>query len=99
MQGFQLTPVDFLLALPSSTSFNCPSMELTMKMTVAVSFALLTLGMLGCSQHASTVPVAERPARTAASDTNTFGESKDEAAGSAASARAANYGAESAAPK
>jgi hypothetical protein len=74
-------------------------MELTMKMTVAVPFALLTLGMLGCSQHASTAPVAERPARTAASDTNTFGESKDEAAGSAASARAANYGAESAAPK
>ena len=65
-----------------------------MKMIAAVPFALLTLGMLGCSQHASTVPVAERPARTAASDTNTFGESKDEAAGSAASARAANYGTE-----
>jgi hypothetical protein len=54
--------------------------------------------MLGCSQHASTAPVVERPA-PAASDTNTFGESKDNAAGSAASARAANYGAESAAPK
>jgi hypothetical protein len=99
MQGFQLIPVDFLLALPSSTYFNCPSMELTMKMTVAVPFALLTLGMLGCSQHASTAPVAERPAPAAASETNTFGESKDEAAGSAASARAANYGAESAGPK
>jgi hypothetical protein len=73
-------------------------MELTMKMTVAVPFALLTFGVLGCSQHASTAPVAERPP-AAASDTNTFGESKDEAAGSAASARAANYGAESAAPK
>jgi hypothetical protein len=73
-------------------------MELTMKMIVAVPFALLTVGMLGCSQHASTAPVVERPA-PAASDTNTFGESKDNAAGSAASARAANYGAESAAPK
>jgi hypothetical protein len=101
MQGFQLTPVDFLLALPWSTedlSFNCPSMELTMKMIAAVPFALLTIGMLGCSQHASTAPVAERPP-PAASDTNTFGESKDYAAGSAASARAANYGAESTAPK
>jgi hypothetical protein len=73
-------------------------MELTMKMIAAAPFALLTVGMLGCSQHASTVPAAARPATTA-SDTNTFGESKDDAAGSAASARAANYGAESTAPK
>jgi hypothetical protein len=73
-------------------------MELTMKMIVAVPFALLTLGVLGCSQHASTAPAVERPAPTA-SGTNTFGESRDEAAGSAASARAANYGAESTAPK
>ena len=69
-----------------------------MKMIAAVPFALLTLGVLGCSQHASTVPAAVRPA-AAASETNTFGESKDEVAGSAASARAANYGAESTAPK
>jgi hypothetical protein len=69
-----------------------------MKTIAAVPFALITLGMLGCSQHASTVPVATRPP-AASSDTNTFGESKDEAAGSAASARAANYGAESSAPK
>jgi hypothetical protein len=69
-----------------------------MKMIAVVPFALLTVGMLGCSQHASTAPVAERPP-AAASETNTFGESKDEAAGSAASARAANYGAESPAPK
>jgi len=69
-----------------------------MKMIAAVPFALLTVGMLGCSEHASTAPVAARPAATA-SDTNTFGESKDEAAGSAASARAANYGAGSTAPK
>jgi hypothetical protein len=66
-----------------------------MKMIVAVPFALATLGMLGCSQHASTAPAVDRPAATAASSaTNTFGESKDEAAGSAASARAANYGTE-----
>ena len=66
-----------------------------MKMIVAVPMALLTFGMLGCSQH-STAPAVERPAAapTASSETNTFGESKDEAAGSAASARAANYGTE-----
>ncbi len=66
-----------------------------MKMIVAVPVALLTFGMLGCSQH-STAPAVERPAGspTASSETNTFGESKDEAAGSAASARAANYGTE-----
>jgi len=69
-----------------------------MKMIAAVPFALLTFGGLGCSQHASTAPAAARPA-PAASDTNTFGESRDEAAGSAASARAANYGAESPATK
>ncbi len=63
-----------------------------MKMIVAVPVALLTFGMLGCSQH-STAPAVERPsAPTASSGTNTFGENKDEAAGSAASARAANYG-------
>jgi len=64
-----------------------------MKMIVAVPVALLTFGMLGCSQH-STAPAVERPAAPASSGTNTFGESKDEAAGSAASARAANYGTE-----
>jgi len=67
-----------------------------MKMIVAVPVALLTFGMLGCSQH-STAPSVERPAAptaSASSGTNTFGESKDEAAGSAASARAANYGTE-----
>jgi hypothetical protein len=67
---------------------------LTMKMIVAVPIALLTFGVLGCSQHASTAPAVDRPAATASSATNTFGESKDEAAGSAASARAANYGTE-----
>jgi hypothetical protein len=65
-----------------------------MKMIVAVPVALLTFGMLGCSQH-STAPAVDRPAAApTANETNTFGESKDEAAGSAASARAANYGTE-----
>jgi hypothetical protein len=107
MQGFQLTPADFLLRylgvhspfyFPIFNSMAFGSLELNMKMIAAVPFALLTLGMLGCSEHASTAPVVARPA-PAASETNTFGESKDEAAGSAASARAANYGADSAAPK
>src|SRR3954470_3979607 len=67
--------------------------ELTMKMIVAVPVALLTFGMLGCSQQHSTAPMVDRPAAApTTNDTNTFGESKDEAAGSAASARAANYG-------
>ena len=65
-----------------------------MKIIVAVPIALLTLGVLGCTEHASTAPAVDRPAATASSDTNTFGESKDAAAGSAASARAANYGTE-----
>jgi hypothetical protein len=70
-----------------------------MKMIAAVPFALLTLGVLGCSQHASTAPAVDRPAAApTASEKNTFGESKQEAAGTAASARAANYGAEPAAP-
>ena len=65
-----------------------------MKMIVAVPVALLTFGMLGCSQH-STAPAVDRPAAApTANETNTFGESKDEAAGSAASARAANYATE-----
>ena len=65
-----------------------------MKKIVAVPIALLAFGILGCAQHASTAPVVDRPAPTASSETNTFGESKDAAAGTAASARAANYGTE-----
>jgi hypothetical protein len=68
--------------------------ELTMKIIAAVPIALLTLASLGCTQHASTAPAVDRPAAAAGSSTNTFGESKDEAGGSAANARAANYGAE-----
>ncbi len=64
-----------------------------MKIFAAVPVALLTFATLGCSQHASTAPAVDRPATSAAaSDTNTFGESKDEAAGSAANARAASFG-------
>ena len=81
-----------------------------MKMIVAVPFALLSLGVLGCSQQASTAPAVQNPATTAApaqNDTNMFGENKEAAAGSAADARAAAYsdqapaaaGAQSAAPK
>jgi hypothetical protein len=83
-----------MVGSPDCFSLYCSS-ELIMKMIVAVPVALLTIGMLGCSQH-STAPAVERPgaAPTASSETNTFGESKDEAAGSAASARAANYGTE-----
>jgi len=66
-----------------------------MKMIVAVPVAILTFGMLGCAQQHSTAPAVEAPAANAkAADTNMFGENKDEAAGSAASARAANYGTE-----
>jgi hypothetical protein len=66
-----------------------------MKMIAVVPVALLTLASLGCSQHASTAPAVDRPAAsTGASETNTFGESKDEATGTAASARDANYGTE-----
>ena len=63
-----------------------------MKIIAAVPFALLTFGIVGCSEHASTAPAVDRPAATTSSDTNTFGENKQEAAGSAASARDANYG-------
>jgi hypothetical protein len=65
---------------------------MTMKMIVAVPFALITLGVLGCSQQASTAPAVQHPApAAAASDTNMFGESKEAAAGNPADARAAAY--------
>jgi hypothetical protein len=65
-----------------------------MKMIAAsIPLALLTFGVLGCTQQASTSPTVERPvAAPTSSNTNTFGESREEAAGSAASARDANYG-------
>ncbi|MBV8806710.1 MAG: hypothetical protein JO042_16750 [Sinobacteraceae bacterium] len=65
-----------------------------MKMIVTVPFALVTLGMLGCSQQANTAaPALQAPAAAAPSsnDKNMFGESKDDAAGNAANARAENY--------
>ena len=64
-----------------------------MKMIAAVPFALLTLGVLGCSQQASTAPAVVQPPAESTGEKNMFGESKDEAAGSAANARAAAYGA------
>jgi hypothetical protein len=68
---------------------------MTMKMIVAVPFTLMTLGVLGCSQQASTAPAVQHPAQ-AQSETNMFGENKEAAAGSAADARAAAYAAEQA---
>ena len=65
-----------------------------MKIIAAVPVALLAIGVLGCSKQQATAPVDHPPAASTSSATNTFGESKDEAAGSAANARAANYGAE-----
>ena len=67
---------------------------LTMKMIAVIPVALLTLGVLGCSQQASTAstPAVQHPAGAGSSDTNTFGENKEDATGSAASAREANYG-------
>jgi hypothetical protein len=64
-----------------------------MKMIVAVPFALLTLGVLGCSQQANTAPAVQAPAAPAPSsgDKNMFGENKDDAAGNAANARAEAY--------
>jgi hypothetical protein len=64
-----------------------------MKFIAAATSVLAAFALFGCAEHASTAPTVERPA-VAASETNTFGESKDDAAGSAASARDANYGAE-----
>jgi hypothetical protein len=67
-----------------------------MKTIVAVPVALLAIGMLGCAQQHSTAPAVQTPAANNAksSDTNMFGENKGDAAGNAASARAANYGTE-----
>ena len=68
-----------------------------MKMIAAIPAALLTLGMLGCSQQASTAstPAVQHPG-AGSSETNTFGENKEEATGSAANARAASFGGDSA---
>ena len=65
-----------------------------MKMIAAVPFALLTFGMLGCSQQASTASTPAVQQAPGSSETNTFGENKEAATGSAASARAASYGAD-----
>ena len=67
------------------------------KIISAAPCMLFALGLLGCAQHASTTPVAVRPAAPS-SDVNTFGESKDDGASNAERARAANYGSNSSTP-
>lgn len=66
-----------------------------MKLITASSCALFAFTILGCSQHASTVPAVSRPANppvsASSSDVNTFGDSKQSATDSAASAREQNY--------
>jgi hypothetical protein len=61
------------------------------KKITSASCLLVSLAMFGCAQHA-TAPAVARPDSTASSDTNTFGDSKSEAAGDAAHARE-SYGA------
>jgi hypothetical protein len=67
-----------------------------MKIIAAAPCVLFTIALFGCSQQASNAPAIARPT-TASSDTNTFGESKDDGASNAERARAANYGSDSAA--
>jgi hypothetical protein len=67
-----------------------------MKIPVAASLALFASALLGCSQHSSTLPVAARPDGAAPKDLNTFGDSKDQAAGAAAQARDEHYGSDTA---
>lgn len=62
-----------------------------MKLITASSCVLFAFTILGCSEHASTVPAVSRPANppvsASSSDVNTFGDSKQSATDSAASAR------------
>lgn len=64
------------------------------KLIALVPGALATIALLGCTQQHSTAPAAGSNAAAASahagSDTNTFGESKDQAAGSASAARDAS---------
>jgi hypothetical protein len=61
------------------------------KIRLIAAAPLLAFAVLGCAQQASNAPTVARPP-TAQSDTNTFGESKDETASNAERARAENYG-------
>ena len=70
-----------------------------MKMIAVLPSALLVSALLGCSQQASTAPLATRTAQApetqapaASTETNTFGESMDKTASNAARAREENYG-------
>ena len=73
-----------------------------MKMIIAaVPCTVLAFNLFGCAQHSTAATIAS-PAPAAAStapasgDTNTFGESREAAAGSAAAARDASMGSDSA---
>ena len=63
------------------------------KIIAAAPCTLLAFALFGCTQH-STAPAVAAPdsaaSKPASGETNTFGESKEEAAGSAAAARDAN---------
>ncbi len=64
-----------------------------MRAVTLLPCAILTLAVCGCSEHpgaaASTAAPASQP--QASSDTNMFGENKNDAAGNAQSARAAAF--------
>jgi hypothetical protein len=82
--------------------FHHQFQELLMKMIIAaVPCTLLALNLFGCTQHSTAATVAS-PQPAAASvapvsgDTNTFGESREAAAGSAAAARDASMASDSA---
>lgn len=63
------------------------------KIFAAAPCTLLAFALFGCTQHSTAPAVAAPDASTskqASGDTNTFGESKEQAAGSAAAARDAN---------
>jgi hypothetical protein len=62
------------------------------KLIALVPGAIATIALLGCTQQHSTAPTATSDNARAASapagsDTNTFGENKDQAAGNASAAR------------
>jgi hypothetical protein len=63
-----------------------------MKKVITAGPILFAFALFGCAQHAATAPAAARPSDTAGNnDLNTFGDSKEEAAGNAAHARSQNF--------
>jgi hypothetical protein len=61
-----------------------------MKKALAVAPVLLAFGLFGCAQHSAVAPTAARPEGSSSSapagDTNTFGDSTDQAAQDAVNA-------------